>query len=158
MGINSLKSVEMIINIRADIKQIFKLGKKFKWQKPIKCHHCKESKVWGHGFVLSFFDGFNQGLYLKRYRCPWCHTVFKLKPMGYFNRFQADTKLIFSSILNRIYKDCYLPGLSWNRQHLWFTALKRNISAYLSNSWNKGISAGLIELIRMGKNPVTSSI
>lgn len=148
----------MIVKVKADIKQIFKLGKKFKWQKPSICHRCKESTLWGHGFVLSFFDGFDQGLYLKRYRCPWCHAVFKLKPVGYFSRFQANIKVIFSSIVNRIYKNRYLPGLSWNRQHFWFTALKRNITAYLSNTWDKGIIAGFIQLIRMDKIPVTSSI
>jgi len=148
----------MIVKVKADIKKIFKLGKKYKWQKPARCLHCKEPTLWGHGFVLSFFDGFDQGLYLKRYRCPYCHTVFKLKPFGYFKRFQADIKLIFSSILNRIYKGGYLPGLSWSRQHFWFTALKRNIAAYLSNTWDKGEIAGFIKLIRMGKIPVTSSI
>ena len=148
----------MILNVKADIKQIFKLGKKFKWQKPVKCKYCGEPKLWGHGFVLSFFDGFGQGLYLKRYRCPYCHTVFKLKPRGYFKRFQADIKTIFASILSRIYNNKYLPRLPWSRQHFWFTALKRNVNAYLSNSWDKGIAAGFRELVKMNKVPVTSSI
>ncbi len=146
------------MKVKADIKKIFKLGKKYKWQKPSRCHHCSEPTLWGHGFVLSFFDGFDQGIYLKRYRCPYCHTVFKLKPYGYFNRFQADIRLIFSSIRSRIYKGRYLQELSWSRQHFWFSALKRNITAYLSNTWNKGMIAGFIELIRMGKTPVTCSI
>ncbi len=148
----------MIVKVKADIKQIFKLGKKFKWQKPVKCRQCGEATLWGHGFVLSFFDGFGQGLLLKRYRCPYCHTVYKLKPFGYFNKFQANIKTIFSSILSRINKGRYLPGLSWSRQHFWFTALKRNIIAYLSNTWNKGITAGFFKLFRMGKIPVTRSI
>lgn len=148
----------MIIKVKAHIKDIFKLGKKYQWQKPAKCYHCKESRLWGHGFVLSFFDGFDQGLYLKRYRCPYCHTIFKLKPFGYFKRFQADVKLIFSSLRSRIYKGRYLPGLSWSRQHFWFAALKRNIAAYLSNTWKNEIIAGFLKLIRMGKIPVTSSI
>ncbi len=148
----------MIIKVKADIKHIFKLGKRYKWQKPARCHHCNEPTLWGHGFVLSFFDGFDQGVYLKRYRCPYCHTVFKLKPYGYFSRFQANIKRIFSSILNRVYKGRYLPGLSWSRQHFWFTALKRNITAYLSNTWHQGVTAGFVELVRIGKIPVTKSI
>lgn len=148
----------MILNVKADIKEIFKLGKKYKWQKPIKCKQCNEPRLWGHGFVLSFFDGFEQGLYLKRYRCPYCHAVFKLKPQGYFKRFQAEIRTIFSSILCRVCKNKYLSQLSWSRQHFWFTALKRNINAYLSNSWSKGIAAGFRELFKMGKIPVTSSI
>jgi len=152
------KNREMILKVKADIKQILKLGKKFKWQKPKKCEHCNGVTIWGHGFVISFFDGFEQGLYLKRYRCPYCHTIFKLKPMGYFNKFQADTRTIFLSILNRVYKDRYLTGISWSRQHFWFTALRRNIMAYLSNTWEKGIIAGFRELVRMNKIPVTSSI
>ncbi|MBU0972406.1 MAG: hypothetical protein KKC20_17280 [Proteobacteria bacterium] len=148
----------MILNVKAEIKQIFKLGKKFKWHKPVKCQKCNESKLWGHGFVLSFFDGFDQGIYLRRYRCPYCHAVFKLKPKGYFKRFHADIKLIFLSILHRVFNNRYLPGLSWSRQHFWFTALKRNINAYLSNTWSKGITAGFRKLIRMNKIPVTGSI
>jgi len=148
----------MIIKVKADIKNILKLGKKYKWQKPARCHHCNEPTLWGHGFVLSFFDGFDQGVYLKRYRCPYCHTVFKLKPYGYFNRFQANIKRILSSILNRVYKGRYLPGLSWSRQHFWFTALKRNIAAYLSNTWSQGVIAGFVKLVRVGKIPVTRSI
>jgi hypothetical protein len=149
---------KMILKVKADIKKISKLGKKYKWQKPARCHHCNEPTLWGHGFVLSFFDGFDQGIYLKRYRCPYCHTVFKLKPFGYFNRFQADIRMIFSSVLNRVYKGRYLPGLSWARQHFWFTALKRNIAAYLSNTWSKGMIAGFVKLIQIGKIPVTRSI
>jgi len=84
--------------------------------------------------------------------------VFKLKPLGYFNKFQADVRTIFLSILNRVYRGRYLLRISWNRQHFWFTALKRNINAYLSNAWNKGIIAGFRELVRMNKIPVTSSI
>ena len=88
--LNPTQDEKMIVKVKADIKKIFKLGKKYKWQKPARCHHCKEPTLWGHGFVLSFFYGFDQGLYLKRYRCPYCHTIFKLKPYGYFNKFQAD--------------------------------------------------------------------
>jgi DNA-directed RNA polymerase subunit RPC12/RpoP len=150
--------MKMILNVKADIKQIFKQGKKFKWQRPVKCKHCGEPRLWGHGFVLSFFDDFGQGLYLKRYRCPYCHTVFKLKPSGYFKRFQADIKTIFASVLVRIYNSRYLSRLSWSRQHFWFTALKCNVTAYLSNTWNQGLAAGFMELIKMNKLPVTSSI
>jgi wobble nucleotide-excising tRNase len=150
--------MEMILKVKADIKQISKQGKEFKWQKPKTCPFCGESTLWGHGFVLSFFDWFEQGLYLKRYRCPYCHTVVKLKPSGYFNRFQADIRTIFSSMLCRFYKGSYLSELSWTRQHFWFTALKRNIRAYLSNAWDKGIPAGFRKFIGMGKIPVTGSI
>jgi hypothetical protein len=152
------KTIKMIIKVKADIKEISKQGKNFIWQKPSKCMRCKDSKLWGHGFVLAFFDGFDQGVYLKRYRCPYCKTVFKLKPCGFFKRFQASIRQIFASIMSRVYKSRYLPELSWSRQHFWFTALKRNIAAYLSNSWNQGEIEGFIKLIDMGKNPVTCSI
>ena len=141
------KTIKMIIKVKADIKEISKQGKNFIWQKPSKCMRCKDSKLWGHGFVLAFFDGFDQGVYLKRYRCPYCKTVFKLKPCGFFKRFQASIRQIFASIMSRVYKSRYLPELSWSRQHFWFTALKRNIAAYLSNSWNQGVIAGFIKLI-----------
>jgi hypothetical protein len=64
------------------------------------------------------------------------------------------TVSIFSSILSRIYKGRYLPGSSWTRQHFWFTALKRNMAAYLSNIWSKKVIAGFVELVCMGKIPV----
>lgn len=148
----------MIIKVKIDIKEIFRQGKNFIWQRPSVCPCCKDPRLWGHGFVFSFFDGFDQGIYLKRYRCPYCKTVLKLKPYGYFKRFQANARQILASVINRVYCDRYLPGISWSRQHFWFTALKRNIAAYLPINWLKSVVAGFIELVGMGKTPVSSPI
>ena len=99
-----------MIKVKADIKQIFKQGKNFTWPKPSRCPHCNDSRLWGHGFVLSFLMDLIKGVYLKRYRCPYCKTVFKLKPYGFFKRFQASLWQILTSIMSRLYTDRYLPN------------------------------------------------
>lgn len=76
----------------------FQKGKKNCWPRPELCLRCHGRQLWGHGYVASYFDGFDQPLYLKRYRCPACGCVIKMKPAGYLKRFQAPTDTIRSSI------------------------------------------------------------
>jgi hypothetical protein len=57
-------------SLAATIKEIFSLGRRYPWRKPEHCPCCGGRRVWGHGYVLAFFDGFTEGLGLRRYRCP----------------------------------------------------------------------------------------
>ena len=91
----------MIIFIPVVLKTILKEGKKYSWPRPERCPRCDRYKVWGHGYVLSIFDGFIHSLWLKRYRCPQCHCIIKLRPAGYFKRFQASINTIRTSIVNK---------------------------------------------------------
>jgi hypothetical protein len=148
----------MIVLIRVKLKEIFDKGRAFPWPKPEACLRCRDSKLWGHGFVESYFDGFNDALLLKRYRCPSCGCILKLKPSGYFNRFQASIKTIRFNLSYRLTNGRWPCGLSRSRQSHWLRALRRKVEAYLGKTWNSGMIGAFDHLVWQGHNPVSRSI
>jgi hypothetical protein len=148
----------MIIFVKVKLKEIFKKSKKYPWPRPELCLRCEASHLWGHGYVASYFDGFDQPFYLKRYRCPVCGCIFKLKPAGYLKRFQASISTIRCSIHCRLKKGCWLPGCSRSRQNHWFKALLRKIKAYLGNQWDGQVLRAFDLLIARGRNPASRAI
>ena len=89
---------EMIIFSAVKLKELFKKERDYPWQKPEGCQCCNSHRLWGHGFVGAIFDGYDQPLLLKLYRCPDCGCVIRLRPKGHFKRFQAPVETIRSSI------------------------------------------------------------
>ena len=146
----------MIFFIHVKLKEIFKKGRAYPWPKPKVCLRCRDSQLWGHGYVESYFDGFSDPLLLKRYRCPLCACIVKLKPEGYFNRFQASIKTIRFTLSYRLKNGRWPPGLS--RQGHWLRALKRKVEAYLGKSWKLGMIEAFDHLLSLGHNPVSRSI
>jgi hypothetical protein len=148
----------MIAFVAAKLKEIFEKGRDYPWPKPEICPCCKDHKLWGHGFVESYFDGFTVGLLLRRYRCPLCGCIVKLRPSGYFSRFQASIGTIRSSISHRLKKGRWPPGLSHSRQGHWLRALLRKVQAYLGHSWKRCLIKAFDYLLEQGKVPVSRSI
>ena len=104
----------MIMSIPVDIKRLVELKRDYPWSKPDHCTNCKNPNLWGHGFVDAFFDCEKVALPLKRYRCPNCGKVIKLKPQGYFNRFHATIDTIRKSITSLATTGKYIPGVSYS--------------------------------------------
>jgi hypothetical protein len=148
----------LIVFVAAKIKEIFALGRTYPWPKPKLCPRCKASKVWGHGWVLGFFDGFDEGLWLRRYRCPGCGCVLKLRPDGYFPRFQASIEAIRTSLSHRIERGRWPPFPSPSRQRHWMRALRRKTEAYLGRSFSGTWMDAFEWLISRGQVAVSRSI
>jgi hypothetical protein len=148
----------MIRFVAVKLKEIFEKGRDYPWPRPERCPRCKDHKLWGHGFVENYFDGFSDGLLLRRYRCPLCGCIVKLKPKGYFSRFQASIETIRSSISYRLKKGRWPPGLSRPRQGHWLRSLRRKILAYLGQGWKGRVLEGFDHLLSRGINPVSRSI
>ncbi len=148
----------MIKFVSVKLKEIFEKGRDYPWPKLEVCPNCKDHKLWGHGFVENYFDGFSEGLLLRRYRCPLCGCIVKLRPCGYFSRFQAPIKTIRSRISHRLKTGRWPAGLSRCRQGHWLRALVRKVEAYLGKSWEKGLIEGFDHLLKQGKIPVSRSI
>ena len=148
----------LILFVAAKIKEILALGKDYPWRKPKLCPRCRISRVWGHGFVLAYFDGLSEGLWLKRYRCPLCGCVLRLRPEGYLRRFQATVESIRSSLSRRLEMGRWPPNLLRSRQSHWLRALRRKSEAYLGKTWGGGLMAAFDHLLAQGKNPVSRSI
>ena len=152
------ESVVMVLFIPVVLKTLFDQGRKYAWPRPADCPHCGSGTVWGHGFAEALFDGYNRPLLLKLYRCPGCGCVIRLRPEGYFKRFQAPIEIIRSSILLKSASNRWLAGIDRTRQCHWFSALKRRIAAYLTDTWRTGVVAGFDSLLQRGQIPVSRSI
>ena len=148
----------MIIYVSAMIKEIFSLGKRYPWPRPKQCPCCAGRRVWGHGFVLALFDGFDEGLWLRRFRCPLCGCVVRLRPEGYLSRFQASVESIRLSLSHRLEKGRWPPFLSRSRQGHWMRALRRKSEAYLGKLWRGGLMEAFDHLLCRARNPVSRSI
>ena len=135
MSDKSATSVIMIKFIEANLYEIRDKGRDYPWKRPDKCLKCNNYKVWGHGFVEAWFDGFENPLLLKRYRCPICGCVICYRPTGYFKRFQAPIQTIRDCISCHFNTGKWPGNLSRTRQEHWLRAIVMNLSEFhLQNS------------------------
>ena len=147
----------MILRVELCVKRLFEMGKEFPWPRPEGCPRCR-ARVWGHGFVQGCFDGFTEPLFLRRYRCPDCGVVIRMRPEGYFSRFQASVAQIRSRLSHRLRTGRWPPGLSHRRQGHWLKALKQRVKAYLGEAWMERLMEGFEWLLSRGQIPVSRSI
>lgn len=108
--------------------------------------------------MLAYFDGFSEGLLLKRYRCPGCGCVMRVRPKGYLSRFQAPIDTIRFNLSHRLRYGRWPPGLSRSRQGHWLRSLRRKILAYLGQGWKEAVVEGFDLLLSRGINPVSRAI
>lgn len=146
----------MIISIPVDINLVFLLLKKFPWPRPDHCPNCNNPSLWGHGFVDACFDGIKSVVPLKRYRCCNCGCTIKLKPEGYFKRFQASVETIRNSIDSILTTGKPIKDTGRQRQRHWFIALKRKATAVLALGLD--LKQAFERLIVMGFIPVSRAI
>ena len=148
----------MVIHVFVKLKEVFEKGRDYTWQKPKSCPNCNCFKVWGHGFVPAFFDGFDHALLMRRYRCPDCNCVIRMRPCEFFSRFQASVDTIRSSISERLNNGKWLPHISRTRQAHWYRALKRRVQAYLGNNTRMRLNEAFDYFVDLGITPVSRSI
>lgn len=148
----------MILFLPVNLKEVHAKGRAFPWKKPASCSSCGSCRVWGHGFVWSYFDEIRGGVLLKRYRCPDCRTVYRCRPTGYFKRFQASIDTIQESVVTQAERGRWLPTISRTRQRHWYRALLRRIAAYLGATWSGGVVGGFVALMSRGLTPVARRI
>lgn len=146
----------MILLVCAKLKDIYAQGRNFNWIKPDVCPRCGSVKVWGHGYVRAYFDDFNEGLFLRRFRCPDCACVIRMKPKGYFNRFHASIDTIRSCLYHRLSHGKWDPNMVKSRQRHWLLALKRKTMALFGLCHD--LLSAFDRLIKMGKIPVSRGI
>ena len=93
----------MIYHCKISIEELQKLQKKFDWQnvRPNSCPKCK-GKIWGHGYVLRYFQSILKGVFLKRWRCTYCYLILICRPTDYWRRFQNSVSHIYKSLIYRI--------------------------------------------------------
>lgn len=119
-------------------KEIMRLGRKYPFPRPPNClkEGCKSHRVWGHGYVEAYFDGYEEPICLRRYRCDDCGCVYTIRPLGYWPRHHVPVRVIFQRLCHRIKHGVWDRGHGYTRQRQgqWLRALKRNIKAYLGRN------------------------
>ena len=148
----------MIIFVSSLLKDIFKQGRNFPWPRPSACPRCGFHKVWGHGYVDAWFDGYGEALPLKRYRCPCCGCIIRLRPSSHLSRFQASTHSIRSTLSIRIKTGRWPPDCSVSRVGHWLRSLKRKSLALFGFNVKKDLIKGFDNLLSLGRNPVSRAI
>lgn len=150
--------VSMIIHVSANLKEIFRLGRNYPWERPKKCPQCGGYKLWGHGYRDVIFDGFDAPLLLRRWRCPQCTCVLVSRPEDYCSRFQTPTTTIRSILSHRLQYGRWPPGTCHGRCWHWLQALKKRTIAWLGKAWLGNLLGAFDYLIRQGQVPMSRSI
>jgi hypothetical protein len=114
--------------------------------------------VWGRGFVSACFDAYPCALFLRRFRCPGCGCVIRLRAKGYFERFQASIHRIYDCLSRRIADGRYGIELSRSRQRHWMLALQRQVAAFLGEGFRGRMLEGFDALVQRGRVPVAGRI
>ena len=120
LGGFSVISTIMICHQDVCLHQLQELGTKFNWIRPA-CT-CDRPKVWGHGCVLRFFDGFPHALSIRRFRCARCRRVFTMRPSAFYARFQTAIAAIFACLLHRLESAHWPAGAARQRAGHWLRA------------------------------------
>jgi len=149
----------LILPIDLCVKTLKKLGRDYPWKRPERCPRCGGVRVWGHGFVGAYFDeAGTEPVVLKRYRCPACGVVIRMRPSGYFRRIQARIAEIRRCLWHRIGKGRWPPRSNPARQRHWLRGLRRQVLAHVGMSWAERLEEGFEELLRRGICAVSRSV
>ena len=115
----------LVLNIEVDFKRLAEEGKEYRWMKPDRCVRCGGLRLWGHGYVLRYFVGYAEGLWMKRYRCPECKAVHTMRPQTHWRGFWAGWLTIVGSLLSKQEWGRWLKGVSRQRQQYWWKGYRK---------------------------------
>lgn len=82
----------------------------------------------------------------------------RVRPCGYFPRFQSPIGVIRQSIGGKQENARWLTGLSRTRQAHWWRALKRRIAAFFGHAFRATMTQGFDRLQALRQVPVSRVI
>jgi hypothetical protein len=148
----------LILPVALCVKTLAKRGRDFPWRRPKRCPRCQGPRLWGHGFVSRYFEGFCEPLSLRRYRCPDCGVVLCLRPAGYWKRFQSSIETIRRVLFHRLRTGRWPPGSHPPRGRHWLRGLRRQVPAHLGMRWVHKLAQGFEQLVVLGRCAVSRSV
>lgn len=151
-----IERTPLILFVDVCVKKVLELGRKFPWPRPSKCPRCR-GRLWGHGFVGAYFEGYHEPVLLRRYRCPDCRALVRLRPRGYWSRFQSSIATIRDSLARKLLKGRWRPDLPRSHQRHWLRGLCRQIRFHLPG-WRAGLLEAFDTLAARGIAAASRSI
>lgn len=148
----------LVHRVPIDVKSLAQRGRAFPWPRPVMCFRCDGLRIWGHGFVESSFDDYATPLLLRRYRCPDCGLVIRMRPAAYWQRMQASIAAIRTALLQRLRHGRWPPGISTARARLWLRGLRQQVTAHLSQWWRGRLAKAFDKLQDLGICAVSRSV
>jgi hypothetical protein len=148
----------MIAFFDLDLNEIAQSSGDYPWPRPCCCGRCGHPKVWGHGLVAIIFEGFAAALKIRRYRCPMCGCIIRLRPKGYFKRHQSKTTTIYSTLSHRLTTGCWPAGCVANRSRHWLASLRRNALAVFGFPSLDDLMTAFDRLVELGRVPVSRAV
>lgn len=139
------------------IKEIFRQGRSYEFPRPQNClkEGCGSGRIWKHGFIDAYFEGYETALCLRRYICADCGCVYTIRPFGYWPKHHAPIRIIVERICHRLTHGAWgRSAFTRQRQGHWIRALRNNIKTYLGLGFSGNNAEGLYALVHMGLQPV----
>lgn len=130
----------MVLPTSASLAEIISQGKLYPWLRPQRCPRCSGVRLWGHGYVHRYFDGYPDRVWVKRWRCPDCGAVHTCRPASHWRRFLAPITVIVGSLLEKLAGLHWLQGESRQRQQYWYRG-------YLIQSRYDGLPTAAVEAL-----------
>jgi hypothetical protein len=75
--------------------------------------------VWGHGYVLRYFDNYSEGFWMKRWRCPDCGAVHTCRPDTHWRRFWTSIAAIVLALAGILGSEPNQPPTSRQNRQYW---------------------------------------
>ena len=116
----------MVLHVTVDVKRLFELGRLY--PRLVRCCSCNSVRVWGHGYVTRYFEGFIYPLWIRRFRCPYCGAVCTLRPDSFVKGFRCALETILSSLVKRITDHRFQSSIPRQVQQYWHKGLRRQAS------------------------------
>lgn len=118
------KSTLLLLYCVVDVKALFEQGKGYPWPVLPRCPCCGGRRLWGHGYAPRYFQEYYEPLWVKRLRCPDCHSVHTFRPQGYWGRYRTPCALILLCLLQKILYGRWLWCIERQSQQYWYRRLR----------------------------------
>ena len=110
-----------------DCKILNEEKKNYRWPPLRRRPVCGGRRLWGHGYVGRYLDGWAERLWMTRYRCSDCTAVHPARPDTHWRGFWAPPRLILICLVRKLKKDRWLKQLSRQRQQYWWRGLRQQL-------------------------------
>lgn len=139
----------MVLFVAVNVKEVGRLGKAFPWPRPRRCPRCR-GRIWGHGFVLAYFEGVAEEVFLRRYRCPDCRSVYRLRPRSHWRRLQSSIETIRRCLEHRIKSGSWCRDGPRSRQGHWLRGLRIQSAIHLGLCFSVSLLDAFDSLVERG--------